>query len=299
VIHNFLPTRISSDSGASWFSTNMITSKDVDWYVSNELAAAAVQAAMTFVVKSDRKPNSVQGSHHFDAGAPGPGDRGYNNDIVEFGQPTTAYVRRDEEVEMVESNRPNKDGIPFCDFLTGRAAQGANLSKQRITGDAAGANYASLKAAHEYDAAAIAPIQSWFIGNCVAPVRRRWTEMAVGTRKLTTVSAQLFQQNTYRFKQLAAIGPGIIVADEVKHADGSRKRMGACMTNLALECAKLGLYWRDVVDDIAEINKYLEERGVVADFSSGQGLPIERTSTEAPDEDELRENEESDADTSS
>lgn len=289
VIHNFLPTRISAKSGISWFATLMLNARDMDWYLSNELAAAAIAASYTLVVKSeDAQPNSVAPPNPLDSCGIGGFTTGSDSARIEFGQPATAYIKPDEEAEVVESSRPNRESVPFMGMMNQRLAAGAGLSLQRITGDAAGANFAAIKAAQEDDATMIAPVQRHVISQMVKPVRRRFTQMAVASRRITSISAQQFNRQRFRFSQIHATPPGIVSSDPLADVEAAQARVRSGFSTTAMEAARLGNYWRDVIDHQSEINQYAKDKQIILDNSKGQGVALERSSTERPTEAEKR-----------
>lgn len=296
VIHNFMPPRISANSGMSWLAPLMLTAKDMDWYLSNELAAAAVAASYTLVVKSETTPNSVNSNlHPLDSCGIGNTTSGSDSSRIEFGQPATAYIRPDEEAEIVESTRPNRDSVPFMDMMTERMAGGSGLSKQRLTGDAAGANFASIKASQEDDARVIAPIQRHVIGQTIRPIRKRFTEVAISARRISSISAQQFRNQRFRFTQIRATFPGVVSSDPLADAEAAGARMRMGLSSPIREAARLGHDFFEVIDETAEANAYAKANLVVMDLSKGQGIPLERSSTERPTEAEKQKEADRDA----
>ena len=286
IIHNFMPPRPSARSGISWLAPLMLRSKDRDWYISNELAAAAVAASYTMVVKTeDGQPNSVNSNlHPLDSCGIGNTVSGSDSSRIEFGQPATAYIKPDEEAAIVESARPNGDAKNFFDLTNQDMAGGVGLSIQRLTGDAAGANFAAIKASHEDDATVISPIQDHVVSQMVAPIRKRFTSQAVGMRRIKSISAQQFQRQKFRFSQIEATFPGIVSSDPLADVEAAMARVRAGFSTTAAEAARLGHHWKENMDKQSEINQYAKKKGMVLDNSKGQGVPLERSSTERPTE---------------
>jgi capsid protein len=170
------------------------------------------------------------------------------------------------------------------DMMVERMAGGSALSKQRLTGDAAGANFASIKASQEDDARVISPIQKHVISQTIVPIRKRFTSIAIGTRRISSISAQQYRNQRFRFNAIRATFPGIVSSDPLADAEAAGARMRMGLSSPIQEAARIGHDFYEMIDETAEANAYAKKNLVVMDLSKGQGVPLERSSTERPTE---------------
>lgn len=70
-------------------------------------------------------------------------------------------------------------------------------------------------------------------------------------------------------------------ADPEKEANAARTRMESGVTNLAIECGRVGLDWQDVLEGEAEVRKFMAELGLEVKATTTQGDPQRQQQQEA------------------
>lgn len=258
VMHIYLPSRPSARGGASWFSANMQTSKDIDWYLGNELTAAALGAMLTAYIKRERRGGGS---------APGFTDEdGDEHPQIKLGRGTITELGIDEEVGTIESNRPNRDAAPFIKLLLTMQGMGIGLSLLRVTGDYSQASYTSARGAHLDDQAYFAVLQNWLSTKFVAKIRRDVIAKAVASNKIKSVTSVEYLNNRTKYERLAIQPPGREQLDPDSESEGAERRMRNGTSNLQIECGLRGLNWRRVIDQKAVEQKYADKKGVQLDY---------------------------------
>lgn len=265
IIHNYLPNRSSENRGVTWFSANIQYSRDVDWYLSNELRAAALGAALALVVKSKGggKDNFI---------GPGQTAAGTNANgapLVRLGhgKPFVANIGEDDEVKVAESNRPNRDAKVFVDLLMQLHGQAAGLSKLRVTGDYAGTSYTAARGAHLDDQAYYTVLQGWAGRSFVRRVRKRFTAQAAALGRFQSVSPIQFRNDQHRMSKIVLLSPGREQLDPEKETGAAKERIGAVISTHQIECGKRGLHWRRLARQRKREIAYFEKLGIEPDLS--------------------------------
>jgi lambda family phage portal protein len=259
VIHNFIPTRASQTRGISWMTSIMQTARDVDWYLGNELTAAALGALLTAYIK---RQNGGNGS-----GLIGGASQGQDaNNPFKLGRGAIAELGPNDEVGTVESKRPNRDAGPFIKLLLGMQAMGAGLSPLRLTRDYSQSSYTSARGAHLDDQAYFVVLQEWFAHMCVLRVRREFMRQAVALGRLKSVTARLFLRNERRYQRVSLQPPGREQLDPEAETEAAAGRLRAGLSTFQEECAKRGKHWRKVARQRARENAYFERIGVTPDL---------------------------------
>lgn len=273
IIHNYLKPRPSAGSGASWFATILLPSRDIDWYLGNELTSAAEAALLVMIHKS----NNHNGTPF--------GDNSCRNDPAKWGHATVAQVGLNDDVSIAESNRPNNNAASFIDLMNVRMSQGSLLSVNRFLGDPSRANMASIKASHQDDFSMIEPIQRHQGRLIAAQIRREWNAAAVANGVITTVSPDQYVRQRYRFDALDMGYPGTGEVQTEKEAPAAIDRMRSGLTTLITEVPRIGGgHWKNNIREMARVNKYAEKYEVVLDWTKGQGTVPDSATSIAKDE---------------
>jgi capsid protein len=125
----------------------MQTAKDSDWLVGQELTAAAIAAGLTLLIRETNDGGDLDfDTENFGGWANGEEYGLQHVSDVGLAAGTAARVGPGESVEVIESERPNRNVEPFVKYLTNLAAMSGNVSFHRFTGDPTGASFATLRA---------------------------------------------------------------------------------------------------------------------------------------------------------
>lgn len=271
VIHTYFPDRPSENIGVTLFTANVQSARDLDWYLGNELTAAALGALLTLIVKREYGVGSGLG---FSGADPSDTTDLYGNSQVRLGPGIVADIGTNESVEVAESKRPNRDAGPFIDLIMRQAGQAAGLSRGRVTGDYAQTSYSSARAEHLDDQAYFQVLQNWCARAFVVPVRRRHTEMCAAFGRYTSISARQFANRQWEMMRLRVKGIGREQLDPEKETQAAMERIRAGLSDWEHECALRGLDWRRVALNQKRQKAFFEKHGLEFDLSAS-GKPKE------------------------
>lgn len=253
VIHSYLPNRPSELSGVTWFAANIQTAKDLDWYLGNELTAAALGAALALVVK---RKNGV---------GTGLGPRGTDDDgnpVVRLGRPFIADIGAEDEVTIAESKRPNRDADPFVKLMLMLHGMAIGVSKLRVSGDYSESSYTSARGAHLDDQAFFLVLQEFAECSFVRRVRKRHTEMTLAYGRIPGYSARDWLRDTWHYARVTVQPPGREQLDPEMETDAALTRIAGGLSTLQDECGARGLNWRRNIIQRAREIAFCKQKGV-------------------------------------
>ena len=264
VIHTYLPNRSSEHRGVTWFSAGVQSAKDLDWYIGNELTAAAIGALLSVVVKREHGSGSGFGF----AGDPGASNSDqFGNPLTRLGRGTIADLGKDDELEVVESKRPNRDADPFIKLILMLQSMGVGVSYLRLTGDYSQSSYTSARGAHLDDQAFFAVLQAWAGRSFVRPVRREHTRQAAALGLYRSIGARQFVNNERQYTRIALQPPGREQLDPEMETAAALARIRGGLSTWQDEVGLRGKNWRRVAQQQAREWKTFEKLGIVPDLS--------------------------------
>lgn len=269
IIHNYLPNRISSHVGVSWFAPMMGTNRDRHALIGNTLASTGLAALMSVVVKS--ADGKSMGFDQVDS-------RGRK--YVKMGYPGTGKIGLNDEVEVVESKKGLFELQSFMNYISTLESMGAKLSVNRVLGDPTRANMASIRASHEDDENILAPVRK-SQSKHVKRIRRDWTRLAIGRGIIRSIAPEDFNRSPYRYLAFDVVGTGRGDISQKEATEAAIDRMRSGLSDWQEENHRTGTYWRKRLRRMQAVNKETRKAGVVLDFSKGQGSAPLATSTDA------------------
>jgi lambda family phage portal protein len=268
VQHIYLFGRPSQSLGASWLDAIGQSSFDRDKFIGSEIQTAAKNALLALIFK---RMNPHTGNLGLETGEESDDDA-YGNEEVKLGSsPLAVEIGTEEDVEMVESNRPTSSANNFLDILDHDIAGGAGISYYTLTGRFGKTNYTGFRGAMLTEDAHVRPLQNWFSSKHVLPIRRMFNLMAAGSGRYKTVTVRAFLRDKRRYQRFDAIGSGRQLLDPLKETDAAAGRLRTGLTTLKIECARQGLHWIKVLRQLAIERRIAEALGVPLDFSKGEG----------------------------
>jgi len=276
VIHMFVPPRPSAHIGASWFAAIIRTGRDRDWYLGNELTAAAIGALFTAIIKREHPNAGPIGMSDGDNSADPLG-----NDPVKLGNGLIFEAGLKDEVEMIESKRPSRNASDFISMIDHDMAAGVGISYYRLTGRYDNTSYTAARGAHLDDAAHTKPLQAWMARRLIRPVRQQWNRQAAALGLFETVTAREFNRDLRRYQKLEILGPGREQLDPEAETEASISRLRSGLSTLKDECGLRGKHWIRNLTQIQREKAIAGRLGIVLDYSKGQGGRAEKTTTEA------------------
>lgn len=248
VIHSYLRMRPSMSCGISWFTAILQATRDMDWYLGNELSAAAIASLLTLIIKrANRTGSSALGL------ADGDDDSDHHgNEQVKLGRGVVSEIGKDDDIKVAESDRPSRNAEPFIKLLLQFQAMGAGLSYHRLTGDTQRSSYTAIRASHLDDAAMVRPLQQFFGRRVSLRVRREHTLQAAARGVYRRMNARYLRANLWRVCRFDVIGPGREQLDPEKETTAAVARIAAGLSTWKIECALRGLHYRAVFRQLAK-----------------------------------------------
>lgn len=271
VIHVYLPGRPSERRGISWFAANMQTTKDMDWYLGNELTSSALAALLTCVVK--RKFGSGSGlGFSGDASSTDGNSDDWGNPLMKLGRGIVADVGAEDDVKVIESSRPNRDAAPFIKLLLMLQGMGIGVSQLRLTGDYSQSSYTSARGAHLDDQAYFVVLQQWFAEVFVLKVWEDVVRQLVAFGRLRSIGARQFLKDAWRYLNARYLAPGREQLDPDKETGAAMKRIRAGFSTWQDECGLRGKDWRRIVIQQQRERKFFNEHGFQPDLADSARL---------------------------
>jgi lambda family phage portal protein len=293
VTHLALTTRASQDFGVSLYNIMLQPSHDEDWLVGHELTSAALAAGLTIVLKEGEDDD---GEVPFDTEAAGLSEPAAFDDSKKPGVPDFAEVglaagtvarlssKHGEEIEVVESKRPNKDVEPFAKFLINRASMSSNLSYHRFMGNPTGASFAALRAMINDDRAMSEPVTRALAPKIAGRQREVHDAVQVALGRYRTVTAATYRENLGTYTDYDLLGPPLRLLNPTEDVRAAQMRIRSGLSTLRRECGLMGMNYRRVLRQLAVEGALADALGVVLDFSAGGGQAPDRTTTTQPRE---------------
>lgn len=264
IIHNYFPSRISDSAGISWYTALMLIARDRDKVIANTLTALGVSALLTLVVKEASR-NSCAGMGTIDP------DTGKSK--VKMGYPFIARIGHQDSVEVAESKKGVFELQSFLQHIQVLEAQAAKMSVNRTTGDPSKANMASIEASHADDSAIMAPIRQHQVKRIARGIRKEWTSMTVAAGRIKSITADHYLKNKWRYNEFDVISSGRPDINKQQTVDSIVKKLRSGLTNMKIECARMGVNWRQVLRGKKQVEDFCKQIGVTLDWSEGQGGP--------------------------
>lgn len=254
----------------SWFACNVQSSKDLDWYLGNEMTAAALGALLTLVVK--RKNGAGTGLGFAGDGTSGDTDA-HGNSLVKLGRGIVADIGPDDDIKVAESSRPNRDAAPFIKLILLLQSMGVGVSQLRATGDYSQSSYTSARGAHLDDQAFFAVLQNWAALSFIRPVRKEHTIQAAAYGRYRSVSARQFRNHMSDMLRIAVQPPGREQLDPEMETQAAKDRIGAGLSTLREECGLRGRHWRRVAVQRKREIEYYKSIGLEVNLEPSAPAP--------------------------
>lgn len=253
VTHTFMPNRTSEHRGVTWF-TNLQSAKDLDWYVGNELTAAALGALFTVAIKREHGQGSGTGFINSGAAASTSG-----NSEMRLGKGIIADLGPNDSIEQIESKRPNRDAKPFIDLILMLQGMSVGVSRLRLTGDYSESSYTSARGAHLDDQAFFSVLQMFAEGNFVRPIRKAVQREAVALGLIPGMTPTKYRAEQYRLERFALQSPGREQLDPEAETAAAVARIRSGLSTYHEEAGKRGYHWRKIARQRAREVKFWEQ----------------------------------------
>jgi lambda family phage portal protein len=268
VMHWFpIVDQASANSGVSWYVAMALASRDIDWYLGNELTAAAIAALFTVVYHAEKPWQQMLGLQEEDArllGNVGPTP-------VRMGHANLATIGVNEKIDVVKNHRPNNASGEFIKLMNMRQAMSIDLSYIRQTGDLSATSYTAARAAHLEDDGMVKPLQQSFATTICGPTRHLWQSQAVALGTIKSVNVQTYRKNRMIFQSLDHLPVGREQLDPVNETEAATARMRSGQSTLKIENGRRGLHYKRTIGQMGREARLAAKKGVVLDYSKGNG----------------------------
>lgn len=275
--HLYRPTRPTQHLGATELAACGQPMIDRDKYITSELQTAAKIAQLAVAYKSRKGAGASMGI----LGDSDSVDQYGNQDVRLGSSPIAVAIGTDEEIQVIESTRPNGNAREFLEVVDHDAAVGGGVSYYSLRGDYSSSAFSSARAAKLDEDLHFAPIQAWFAANFAVPMRKRFNEISALMGLISNCSPREFLANRRRYQRFEAMGPGRELLAPGEESEAAIARLRSSLSTLKIECARRGLHWVRVLRQKAIENRVSEVLGVLLDFSKGQGGQVVSTTTQA------------------
>jgi len=262
VIHLFKSKRATATRGASWFAPIVTALWNSYQYMEYEIDAAKVASFFVYMLR--REHGTGQGLGFVDEnGEAAPVDE-FGNSQAPLGPGIGLYGGPKDGLDIIQSNRPNGNAVPWLKFMLQMMGQGVGLSFQRFTGDFSQTTFSSARAADLQDRKGFIPAQAWHAWYVDCEVRKRVTRQLIASGELVVPSGGVarFDRNQSRWLACKARPPGWGYIDPEKQVAASLAAIGGGLSTWEKELAEKGLDRDEVFEELAEEFKQLDELGL-------------------------------------
>jgi lambda family phage portal protein len=176
VIHSALFRRPSQSLGVNWVHACAQPSFDRDKFIGAEIQSAAKAALLLLVHKmKNLKAGGTMGL--LDDGCD---TDQFGNEEMKLGNtPVAARIHAEDELEILEANRPTNTADNFLNILDHDTAAACGLSYYTLTGEYAQTSFTSVRAALIAEDNHFLPLQQWFARTVALPIRRAFHQQAI------------------------------------------------------------------------------------------------------------------------
>lgn len=282
MIHLYMFNRPSQNTGVTWLHSIGQNVFDRDGFIGAELQSAK-KAALLLLVSKFKNLANAQGNLGLEDGEAD--EDGFGNPILKMGNsPVAMMLSTDDEVELVESNRPTDKAESFIRILDHDTAGAVGVSYNTLTGRYEDATFSSTRAACLAEDMHVAPIQQWMATQLVKPIRLEFHRRAIAAGLLKHVSPSEYLANPAIWNRFDCWGSGRQMVDPEAEVYAAQGAVRSCFSTLKQEAARQGKHWIRLLRQRALENRLAETLGVTMDFSKGQGGQVDPAGGKPPAE---------------
>jgi len=285
--HLYFEEDIDQSRGTPWFASLILRARRTDDLEYNVLTASAMASC---VVAKYSKPTG--------SGKLGLNANASNDDLTDTDGNTISKIQpgiivntgRDGSFDLMSPNQPNMNPEAFVQHLQRGTASGvAGTKASTVTGDYRNSSFSSERSADNDCWPEIQIVQEWFASQYCQPIWETILRAAVFEGYFgDTVTIEEFQDDPNRFCAAAWQGPVALSINPKDDAAAAAARIKNGQSSLQMECAKVNVNWRDVLNDIAELYEVAEEKGIPPEVIANiMGIdPQVQTASTEPDDTE-------------
>ncbi len=263
VLHLYWVKRPGQTRGEPFFSPVLLRFRDLADYMEAELVSARVAACFSVFIK---KTNA------YTAALKMAKDTQNEKRIEELEPGFIDYLGPDEDISVVNPNRPGAQFDPFVDKVIRFIGAGLNLPYELVMKDFSKSNYSSARAAILEARKYFKSMQVWTAQKLCQPIWELFSEEAF---LRGYIEAPDFYQSRSYYCRAKWIAPGWGYIDPEKEINASIASIRNNLSTHADEIAAHGKDWEDVFEQLGREKKKREELGL----PDGEGGRITLTAT--------------------
>jgi len=202
-------------------------------------------------------------------------------DVVSLEKRMATVMPDGWKLGQIKAEQPATSYAEFKREILGEIGRCLQIPVNIVLGDSSRFNYASGRLDHQTFFKSIKVEQSHCEQVVLYPLLALWYREAVRTGLLTPPKREPFNNKNVKF-----FWDGMEHVDPIKEAKAAASRIDARISNLAIECAKTGLDWEDVLVQAARERMRMLELGLTPSIiTETQTLEEEdeETETDEPD----------------
>jgi lambda family phage portal protein len=290
--HLYFEEDIDQARGVPWFSAAIIRARRTDDLETNVLTTSAMAAC---VVAAYSKPTGAarlglnQSAEHNSTSADGSDLTDTDGNTITKIQPGMVVNKgKDGSFELMTPNQPNMNPEAFVQHLQrGTASALPGTKSSTVTGDYRNSSFSSERSADNDAWPEINIVQEWFASSYCQPIWETILRTAIMEGYFDgIVSAEEFQSSPGRFCAANWQGPVALSINPKDDAASASARVKGGISSVQMECAKVNVNWRDVLNDHAELYAVAKEKGIPDEVVSNMlGIEVMSRTTQGTGDD--------------
>lgn len=250
VLHNFKMLRPGQNRGISPFVSAVLIAHDLNDFIDAEIDGAKMAAKyLGFITTGD-----IAGFQDI---------RNVTVDnqkkIEELENAIIEYLNPGEKIELAHHNRPNDSFVPFTKFVLRMVAIATDTTYELLTSDYDSISYSNLRGIRNDFITMMKPHIQRHILHFTQPVIRDIIHYAVLSGRLDLKGYFI---NPRRYWDGIYIGPGMESIDPLREGRAWIDQIKAGLRSPQEIVASRGRDFEEVLNEIAEAKKMMEERGI-------------------------------------
>lgn len=291
VLHVMDPERVRQTRGVTRMAAILLKARDAHMYDESELIAKRAEAALALLIKNDRAQYPGMGGLSTGSTQDDQDDSTKQNEQWNFEPFMVHELQPGQSIDLVKSERPNAQYDPYMAKQIAMIAAGCGQDYATVARDFSQGTFSSqrqglLEMWAEHD-----PIQILIRDLALRPLWMRFVETAILEEKL---SAPGFYGDAARRRQYLAaewMPPAKQWIDPAKQAAAALLSLKMGLSSLQVEANKLGVSWRDLLQQRADLRDALKSFKLNLDWLAGTAGPgatpgVPKTPQGAGDEDQ-------------
>lgn len=259
VIRGFNTTRSGQLFGISPFVTAVLIAHDLADYIDATIDTAKLAAKyLAFVTTADA------GGRQRKVAAAGTGEDEYKK-LESLENAIIEYLRPGEEITLGKSDPVSATFDPFTKFVLRTVAIATGVPYSLLSGAHADYNYTGLRGERQDTMKSIAPHQQRHVRQFVQPVVR---EIILGAVLKGRIELPGYFQDPRRYWRGLYLPPGMEPVDPLRESKADRDNIDAGLNSPQRIAARRGVDIEEILDEVAEFQEMVKERGIVLDGNS-------------------------------